>query len=298
MTGPEIPEAPGGGHNMSAETAPQDTHWETLQVRREGAVLHVTLNRPDARNAMTMGMVRELRSVLQAAHDGKEVRVLVLRGAGGHFCAGADLKDMAQAQARASQGDDRDRQFEPSADPLADVNARFGELCSAYASTGLATVAVLEGTVMGGGFGLACVVDVALASDTVTFRLPETSLGVLPAQIAPFMMERLGYSQAKRLSVTGGRLNAAQALAIGLVHEVHEASTLDEAVGRVLNDILHGAPGAIASTKALLASGRFSAPSALVSTAASAFSRAARGPEGIEGMSAFIAKRKPSWAPK
>ncbi|MBL8331151.1 MAG: enoyl-CoA hydratase/isomerase family protein [Rubrivivax sp.] len=282
---------------MSPEDAPEARTWEALHVHRDGAVLHVTLNRPDARNAMTMAMVRELRQVLSAAQAGKLVRVLVLRGAGGHFCAGADLKDMVQAQARAAQGDDRDRQIEPSADPIADINARFGELCVAYAATGLATVAVLEGTVMGGGFGLACVADVALASDDVAFRLPETSLGVLPAQIAPFLTERLGYSQAKRLAVTGGRLGAAQALGIGLVHEVHESSQLDAAVARVCSEILQCAPGAIASTKALLAQGRLLAPAAMISTAAAAFSRAARGPEGVEGMSAAVARRKPSWAP-
>jgi isohexenylglutaconyl-CoA hydratase len=151
--------------------------------------------------------------------------------------------------------------------------------------------------VMGGGFGLACVVDVALAADDVSFRLPETSLGVIPAQIAPFLMERLGYSQAKRLAVTGGRLDAQQALAIGLVHEVHAAAGIDGALSRVLGDILQCAPNAISSTKALLAQGRFAAPASMVGTAAAAFSRAARGPEGLEGMAAFVARRKPSWVP-
>lgn len=109
------------------------------------------------------------------------------------------MKDMAGARMRAMQK----AAGEP--DPIAGVNAEFGRLCAAYANTPLAVVAVLEGTVMGGGFGLACVADVAIASDTAAFRLPETSLGAVPAQIAPFLVERLGYSQAKRLAVTGGR---------------------------------------------------------------------------------------------
>ena len=92
------------------------------------------------------------------------------------------------------------------------------------------TVAVLEGSVMGGGFGLACVADVAMAGTSALFRLPETSLGVVPAQIAPFLVERLGYSEAKRLAVTGGRLDASAALDLRLVHAVHAAGALDSAL--------------------------------------------------------------------
>jgi isohexenylglutaconyl-CoA hydratase len=283
---------------MNLPAVPADRNYETLIVQRRGPVLHVTLNRPDARNAMTMGMVRELRTALSDAQAGREVRIVVLRGARGHFCAGADLKDMAEARARASRADDRDRQVEPSADPVAEINSRFGELCAAYAGTGLVTIAVLEGTVMGGGFGLSCVVDVALAADSVAFRLPETSLGLVPAQVAPFLVERLGYSQAKRLAVTGGRIGAAQALQIGLVHEVQPAEAIDAALDRLVGEILQCAPGAIASTKTLLAQARHSAASAMIGTAAAAFSRAAQGPEGTEGTAAFLAKRKPYWAPQ
>src|SRR5262249_27492873 len=112
-------------------------------------------------------------------------------------------------------------------------NARFGELCAAFAATGIAIIAALEGSVMGGGFGLACVADVVIASDTAQFRLPETSLGLVPAQIAPFLVERLGVAEARRLAVTGGRLDAKEALALRLVHEVHAADDLDAALDRV-----------------------------------------------------------------
>ena len=271
--------------------------YETLDVRADGGVLHVTLNRPQARNAMTMAMVRELRTVLADAKAAGDVRVVVLRGAGGHFCAGADLKDMAAARMRAMQADDDKRPLEPSADPMAEINARFGELCVAWADTGLATVAALEGTVMGGGFGLACVVDVAIASETATFRLPETSLGVVPAQVGPFLVERLGYAETKRLAVTGGTLDARQALALRLVHEVQGTDALDAALQRVVGEILRCAPGAISATKALLARARFTPPVELVRDAAAVFSRSTQSAEGIEGMAAFIAKRKPKWAP-
>jgi isohexenylglutaconyl-CoA hydratase len=263
--------------------------FETLALRDASGVRHITLNRPDSRNAMSLRMVEELMQALQAAEACGHVRAVVLRGAGGHFCAGADLKDMAAARMRLAQAG-------PGEDPVADVNARFGQLCVAYARSPLAVVAVLEGTVMGGGFGLACVADVALAAPSAQFRLPETALGVVPAQIAPFLVERLGYSQARRLAVTAGRLDANAALALGLVHRVTPAEQLDEAVAQTLSDILACAPGAIAATKSLMARARFTPPAELVQDAAQIFSRAALGPEGIEGTTAFLQKRKPSWA--
>ena len=262
----------------------------TLAVSTDGGVLHITLDRPAARNAMSLRMVDELRDVLARAEAAGDVRAIVLRGAGGHFCSGADLQDMAQARQRELAGDP---------DAIAAVNARFGALCGAFARTGLATIAVLEGAVMGGGLGLACVVDVALAGQGAQLRLPETSLGVVPAQVAAFLVERVGASQARRLAVTGGRLDAAQALAIGLVHEVHEdGAALDAALATTLAQTLRCAPGAIAATKALMARALHTPAADLVDDAAQLFAKAARGPEGIEGMTAFLQKRSPSWAPQ
>lgn len=269
---------------MSVEMA----EFKTLALRREGAVLHVLLNRPEVRNAMSLAMVRELRVVLGQAEMRADTRVIVLRGAGGNFCAGADLSDMAAARMKL--------QDDPQA--LVQTNAAFGELCVAYAQTGIATVAVVDGTCMGGGFGLACVADVTLAGDSATFRLPETSLGVVPAQIGPFLVERLGYAEAKRLAVTGGRLNAQEALALRLVHGVHAGPELDAALGRVLSDILQCAPGAVAATKALISKSRWQSPASLVQEAAEVFSRAALGLEGVEGTTAFLQKRKAAWVPE
>lgn len=263
-----------------------------------GPVLEITLNRPDVRNAMSLAMVEELRQALAQAESTigspGATRVVVLRGAGGHFCAGGDLKDMAMARMRAMEAPTG---TDPIQDPVAEVNAAFGRMCAAYAASPLAVVAMLEGTVMGGGLGLACVADVAIATETASFRLPETSLGVVPAQIAPFLVERLGYSQAKRLAVTGGRLDAAQALRIGLVHQQVTTAEVDAALQAVLADILACAPGALAASKALMAKARWSAPAALVDEAAALFSRAAQGPEGQEGTGAFLQKRKPHWVP-
>ncbi len=269
------------------------TNFVAITAMQSGPVLHITLNRPESRNAMSLQMVAELQQALRLAEASTgqpdAVRVVVLRGAGGHFCAGADLKDMAGARMRSMQ------RAADEPDPIAEVNAEFGRLCAAYADTPLAVVAVLEGTVMGGGFGLACVADVAIASDSATFRLPETSLGVVPAQMAPFLVERLGYSQAKRLAVTGGRLDATAGLALGLVHELTSADGLQAALDKVLTDILACAPGALAATKSLMRRARFAPASDLVQDAAAIFAYSAQGAEGNEGMTAFIQKRKPNW---
>jgi isohexenylglutaconyl-CoA hydratase len=259
-----------------------------LSIHRSGQVWTVTINRPEVRNAVDGATARALEEAFLAFDADAEARVAVLTGAGGHFCAGADLKDMAAARMRLAE----------DPDAVAKINAAFGDLCVAFAATGLATVAVLEGTVMGGGFGLACVADVAIAGTSAVFRLPETSLGVVPAQIAPFLVERLGYSEAKRLAVTAGRLDAQAALDLRLVHAIHPAGALDNAVAAVVAEILQCAPGAVAATKALIAKARLHTPASLVQEAAEVFSRAALGPEGTEGTTAFLQKRKASWVPQ
>jgi isohexenylglutaconyl-CoA hydratase len=259
----------------------------TLSLERQGGVLTVRLNRPEVRNAMSQIMLRELLDTLAAAEAGG-VRAVVLRGSGGHFSAGADLRDMAQA---------RTAPIAHATDPMAEANAAFGHVCAAYAQSPLAVVAMLEGAVMGGGFGLACTADVAIALATADFRLPETSLGLIPAQIAPFLVERLGYSEAKRIAVTGARFGAEEAYRIGLVHKVcADEAELDAALSATLQQILACAPCAIAATKKLLRRARFEDPAELVEPAAALFAKAARGDEGAEGLRAFAEKRKPAWA--
>ena len=270
---------------MSEATLPA---CQTLQLRRDGWRLHVTLNRPEARNAMSFAMVRELDAVFAAIADDRTIRAVVLRGAGGNFCAGGDIKDMAAARGLEPGPDGKD--------PLATTNRMFGALLTRVEAAPQAVIAVIEGAVMGGGFGLCCVSDVALASVDARFRLPETSLGVPPAQIAPFIVRRVGLTHARRLAVTGGNLDAATALTLGLVHHVCDAAGLDEALGRVLADLARCAPEAVATTKRLvLAAAGASDLEALLDDAAEDFARAARGPESVEGMTAFLQKRSPAW---
>jgi isohexenylglutaconyl-CoA hydratase len=283
-------------HELSGAGAPASTVPSTvaaliasdpscLRLCFDGGVLHVELHRPEVRNAMSLAMVSELEATLAAAQAEPGVRAIVLRGAGGHFCAGGDVKDMAGARGDGPAG-------------IAAVNRAFGRMITAFDAARVAVIALLEGTVMGGGFGLSCVADVAIATADASFRLPEVSLGVPPAQIAPFLVQRLGLSQARRLAVSGGRLDGRAALAIGLVHEVvTDAGELIAARDRVLADVLRGAPGAIATTKALLADVGRVPHEALLDRGAAEFGAAAFGPEGSEGMLAFVQKRPAAWMP-
>lgn len=263
--------------------------FENLLSATVDGVRTITLNRPQARNAMTLGMLRELIRAFQEADADQALRVLVVRGSGGHFSAGADVKDFARART-APKGE--------GVDPVMELSAAFGHVCATFAQVSLPTVCVLEGAVLGGGFGLACASDVTLAEERAVFGLPETSLGILPAQIAPFLVERLGYGQAKRLSLLGGRIDARSALSLGLVHEVAAGSAaLEVALTGTLARFLACAPQATRATKRLLLRTRTEPAEALIDHAAEVFAAALTGPEGEEGTQAFIEKRRPSWQP-
>jgi isohexenylglutaconyl-CoA hydratase len=255
----------------------------TLALAEERGVLTVTLSRPEARNAMTLAMVRELRDVFRQAEAREELRVLVLRGEGGNFCAGADLKDLLQARGQPAG----------ARDAVADTNAAFGELCAAFAGLSLPTVCVLNGAVLGGGFGLACASDFALADESASFGLPETSLGIAPAQIAPFLIERLGFAQAKRLALMGGKVSAKEALAIGLVHELH--TDVEQGLKSLLIRLLRCAPRATRVTKRLVLGARGAQLEAFITHAAQQFSEQLSSAEGGEGIRAFVEKRAPAW---
>ena len=257
---------------------------QTLLLELHNAVLHITLNRADCRNAMSLQMVGELRAVLAAVREDRQVRALVLGGAGGHFCAGGDLKDMANAR---TQG----------ADAYRELNRAFGALLEEAQHAPQVLICVLQGAVLGGGFGLACVSDIAIADHQAQFGLPETSLGLLPAQIAPFVVQRIGLTETRRLALTAARFDGHQARRLGLVHFVEQdPQALAERLDEVLQHVLCCAPEANAMTKKLLLASAGQPSSELLDEAAQWFSEAVTGAEGIEGTMAFVQKRKPGWA--
>lgn len=260
---------------------------ETLELRVDSDVLYVTLDRPKARNAMSTVMVDELIKVAKAANVQSEIRMIVLRGAEGNFCAGGDIKDMARVRQEIATD---------VHDPVAEYNRSFGTMLSTLNSTNAAVVCVLEGAVLGGGFGLSCISDVAIAHHDASFGLPETGLGLPLAQIAPFVVTRIGLTEARRLGVCGARFGGEEARRLGLVHfSEPDEQSLQQRLNEVLAQIHRCAPGAIAATKQIMLRVGCDSMETLLDEASEAFSAAIAG-EGAEGTSAFIEKRLPVWA--
>lgn len=262
---------------------------DSIQLEQHGSILKIWLNRPDSRNAMSLNMVKSIMSVFKAIENDTSVRAIVFRGHGHHFCAGGDIKDMASIRAEAvSLG---------SSKPYIDFNRTFGSMLELVEQAPQTVVAVLEGAVLGGGFGLACVSDVALSHTNAQFGLPETGLGILPAQIAPFVVKRIGLTQARRLALLGGRFNGETALRFGVVHEVADTPMeLEQLIEATLELIKRTAPLASRATKALLHRVSDEPLNILLDDAAVQFAEAVNSAEGMEGTMAFIQKRKPSWA--
>lgn len=259
----------------------------TLLLRHDAGVLHVTLNRPERKNALSATMIDELIEVFTWVSSVYEPRAVVLRGAGGTFSAGADIKDMPKP--RSAERDPRRS--------VALGNRRFGDVLCAAEGVPAPLLVVAEGAVLGGGFGLVCVSDIALGLPSARFGLPETGLGLIPAQIAPFVVRRVGAVQARRLMLTGARFDASEALRLGMLHEVcADEAALQVALERVLTEIRRCAPRANAATKRLLRTVLTSDLDTALAVGAQLFAEASLGPEAREGMTAFLEKRLPDWA--
>ena len=257
-----------------------------ISTELHNGVLTITFDRPKIGNALSLLMVQQISHELMQAEEDDSVRVLVFRGAGKHFCAGGDIKDMASARQKKSD----------AGDPIAVLNRSFGTLITRVQNFPKPVVMVVRGAAMGGGFGLVCVGDVILADETAKFRLPETGLGLPPAQIAPFLVSRLGLSKARRLALTGASLKSHEAVDVGLIDECVPTDELESRLQEILISILRCAPKASAITKKILLNVGNVEHDILLDNAAQSFADCARGKEGIEGMMAFLQKRAPAWA--
>ncbi len=256
-----------------------------LLLERRGSVLKIWLNRPEAKNALSEEMTDELHLVLDAVRDDRSIRTIVLRGKGGVFCAGGDIKGFkADMQAI-------------SAAQVAKSNRSFGDLMIKINEQPQVVIMLVEGAAIGGGLGLACVADVTLVTADARFRLSETSLGIPPAQIAPFVTERVGLTQARRLMLTGAKFKGEEAVVLGIAHGVAaDAADLDAQCDVILGHINACAPGANAVTKGILFETLRRPRAEALDFAAQGFAQCMLSPEGLEGVAAFVEKRKPSWA--
>lgn len=256
-----------------------------IEQERDGAWLTLWLNRPDARNALSLELIEALLRQLDDAHSDATVRGITLRGRGGIFCAGGDLK-MFRA---VFQGDaDRDTVIESS--------RLAGTLFQRLATMPQPVIALVEGAAMAGGLGLASAADIVITTRDARFALTEATLGIPPAQIAPYVIRRAGIACARRIMLTAGQFDGDEALRTGLADFTADAAEeLDALERQIRSDVLRCAPVATAVTKSLLAAVESLDHGAFVDRAASDFADCLLGEEGREGVAAFVEQRAPAW---
>ena len=264
-------------------TAPGDL----LQVEQRGQFWFARLNRPDKRNALSDALVEALVALLERVGTDLEARALVISGAGGHFCAGADFAGfLALMQTAPGQADD----------PIARYNRGFGAMLERVAALPVPTIAVVNGVAMGGGCGLAAACDRVIAAEDATFAMPEVTLGVAPAQIAPFVVRRAGAQRARWLMLGGARLKAAQAQVEGLADVVVPADGLRAALEAELRLLAAAEPAALRATKRIVNRTLEAPLSASLDAAALEFAGLLRHGAAREGIAATVGRRAPAWA--
>lgn len=253
-----------------------------LDVDRRG-VATATLNRPDIGNAYNEAMLEALITGLRRLAPDPAVRCLVIRGAGKHFQAGADISWLGEATDYPPE-----RNFAASM-----ATTRAMQLLNEFPKP---TIALVHGACFGGGCGIVCCVDVALATPAALFGITEVRVGVAPTPISTYMVDAIGVRHTRRYALTGERFDAAEAARIGLVHEVVAQDRLEARLAEVLDAIFLGAPEAIALTKRsfLGASGKLLDERQVTLLAHEGWVQRASA-EGHEGTGAFRDKRRPNW---
>lgn len=258
--------------------------FETLEIESRFGIATVWMNRPQVHNAFNARVISELTVACRKLDADPAVRVVVLAGRGASFSAGADIAWMRDAGA-ASQ-----------AENLNDAR-RLATMLRTLAEIGKPTIARVHGAALGGGMGLACACNICIASEHASFATSEVRLGIIPAAISPYVIRAIGERQAYRYFLSGERIDAAQAVAIGLAHEVVGVDDLDARVDRIINALLGGGPHAQAAAKALIrgVAGRL-VDDALVEDTAYRIAALRATAEAKEGLNAFLGKRVPDWS--
>lgn len=258
---------------------------QSILTSRLHDVLFVTLNRPATRHALASDMVQGLETIATAAQSDESLRAIVLRGSNHFFCAGGDVGNF-QTRLEDTSCDH---------DPVALRNRKFGQFMELLGQIPVPVIAMVEGAAMGGGMGLACLSDIVLATRAAKFVLSETSLGIVPAQIMPFVVDRIGVPASRRMGLTAERVSDALALQLGLVDELAEDSdALEILLARWLTQICKCAPRAnrVMKEMAVLAATEPRAP--FLDQAAHTFAATMRD-EGMTGIAAFRARESAPW---
>ncbi len=272
---------------MDIEASPSKMNDALLRLR-SGHTERWVLNSPATRNSLADETVDALLVASKAASSDASLRFIVLTGSGGSFCAGGSLGGFSKLTGQPlAQGE---------VDPLLAMNQRFGDLLHALTALPQILIAAVDGPAMGGGLGLACCADFCVATQRSSFGAPEVKLGLVPAQIAPFLWRRLGDRSARQFMLQGQKLNAVQAVDMGLVDQCVDGdeAELFKSTDALIDDLKSSAPLAVAATKKLMSS--FTAAPDIRAAAALAFATSLRGTEAPEGIAAFAQKRAPRWA--
>ncbi len=260
-------------------------NYSTIQVTARGGIARVTLNRPEVHNAFDETLIAELTEAVRKLDGDAAVRVLVLEGRGRSFCAGADLNWMKRMAGYTHD------------ENLADANA-LATMLSALNNMAKPTLARVHGPAYGGGVGLVACCDVAIGTLEAAFSLSEARLGLIPAAISPYVIEAIGARAARRYFLSAERFGAEEAHRLGLLHELVSEPDLDTIVERIVTTLLDAGPQAQAEAKLLIrAVAHRPIDQGLIGDTAKRIARVRASPEGKEGVSAFLAKRKPDWLP-
>jgi methylglutaconyl-CoA hydratase len=256
---------------------------DVLKVQQEGPVLRLTMARPERRNALSRNLVGALRAAIAGVEEGGPTRVVVLAGEGPVFCAGGDITEYREMAERGPRRED--------AEGLAD-------LLAAMAACPAPVVARVQGAAFGGGFGLVCAADIAVAAAGTRFSLSEARLGLVPAVISPYVLAALGRRQATARMLLAAPFGVEEALRCGLIHQAAPADGLDGAMEEVVRDLLRGAPGALTTIKRIPEMVAAADPGHLRDLTAGLLTDRLASDEGREGLTAFLEKRRPAWAPR
>ena len=253
-----------------------------VRIEREGTRARVTMNRPAVRNAFNAELIAALRDAFDTLSADDGIRSIVLAGEGKSFSGGADIVWMREALELTA------------AENIRDAEA-FAAMLIAIDRCPKPVIARIHGAALGGGCGLAAVADIVVAAGDTVFGFTEVKLGILPAVISPFIIPKIGASQARALFVTGEKFSAEHAQRIGLVHHVVAASELDTRVATILDEFRTAAPSAIAASKALVRNVSAASPAEATALTAREIARQRTTPEGQEGLRAFLERRAASW---
>jgi len=244
-------------------------------------VATLTLNRPDRGNSFNQTLLDELSEQLAALGADDDVRAVVVRGRGRHFCTGADL---------ASRGAGA-----PAADETAKRPATLRDVLVALDTLPKPTIGVVHGGALGGGAALATCCDVTLGTENAFFSIPEVRVGMPPFGVTPFLIRAMGHRNFRRYGLSGERIAAAEALRIGLLHQICDTASVDETLARITDDFLLGAPGALRELKGYAA--QFASPT-WAEIVAHHVPHNPKTAEAVEGVASFREKRKPNWYPQ